>query len=277
MTKTLMRALAPVVVTLVLLPGLAHAQDMAAPPPIDPRAPGAPNRPNPNEPTKGSGAALEPTTTQQLDDAEKKDSGRNFEIAYLNAEVGGSYINMEQFSSSQLQLVKSSSGGPMFGIGAGVRLLIFTLGARARLHQLSAFSLWNLNGELGLHIPIQKLDLNVGLHGGYAFVGSLSDASVASPDPNTPSPAGDTSIHGFNAGMSAGFDYYLSSLFSLGLEGGGDFLFLKRPPVSLPASVTLLPADQQAKIKSDPLYAKSGDAAGFGISVAIHAGLHFGL
>jgi hypothetical protein len=255
---------------LFLLAGPARAQDLAPPPPIDPNAPGAPNRPP--EPANTG----EPTTVQQLETAEREDSGRNFEIFYVNAEVGGSYINMESFSSSSLQLAKSSSGGPMFGLGGGLRLLIFTVGARARLHQLSAFSLWDLNGELGLHIPIKKVDLYLGLHGGYTFVGTLGDATIASPNPNVASPAGDTSIHGFDAGLSLGFDYYLSSLFSLGVDGTGDFLFLKRPPVALPASVALLTQAQRDVITKDPLYAKSGDSVGFGISVSLHAGLHFG-
>ena len=247
----------------------ARAQgDIAPPPPINPNTPGAPNAPSNNG---------EPTTKQQLERAENEDNGRNLELVYVNGEAGFSHINMEQFSGSQLALVKSNSSGPMFGLGAGVRLLIFTLGARARLHQLSAFSLWTVNGELGFHIPIARFDPYLSLHGGYAFVGSLDNASVASPDPSVPSPAGDTSVHGFNGGISAGMDYYITSLFSLGVDGTGDFLFLKRPPVGLPASVSSLPAAQQQRIKNDPIYSKSGDSAGFGFSLSLHAGLHFGL
>lgn len=266
------RSFAPALCSTLLLlaAGTARAQgDIAPPPPIDPNAPGAPNR--------GPAPAAEPSTQEQLVTAEKEDSGRNFELVYVNADVGGSYINMQQFSQSQLAIVKSDSAGPMFGLGAGVRLLIFTLGARARLHALSAFSLWTVNGEFGFHLPLKSFDPYLSLHGGYAFVGSLGDASVKSPDPSVPSPAGDTSIHGFNAGLGVGMDYYITSLFSVGFEGTGDFLFLKRPKLALPASVSLLPAAQQATIANDPLYAQSGNSAGFGVSGSLHAGLHFGL
>ena len=61
---------------------------------------------------------------------------------------------------------------------AGVRLLFFTLGARARDLQLSGFNLWELDGEAAFHIRIWRIDPYFGVRGGYAFVGSLGSGAV---------------------------------------------------------------------------------------------------
>lgn len=241
-----------------------HAQDLAPPPPLDPNAPGAPTAPD------------QQATVSQLDTAEREDSGRKFELVWVRGEVGGSYINMSQFSSSTFQVEKASSGGPMFGLAAGVRFVVFVLGARARYNALSAFNMWQLNGELGLQLPIKSFDLGFGLHGGYSFVGSLGNAALAT-NTNTPTNSDQVKVRGFNAGLDASLDYYITPLFSVGAGVFGDFLFLNRPPADLPASFSQLPADQQAAVKNDPLYAKSGTSLGFEAGGALRLGLHFGL
>ncbi len=263
--RTLGRAALGSAALVLVLAGSAHAQDLAPPPPIDPNSQGAPNKNLVNEDGK--------STKQELEEAEKEDSGRNFELIYVNGDVGFSYINMESFNASNLALQKTTSVGPGFSVGAGIRLLIFAFGARMKLHQLSAFNLWQLNGEFALHFSQKKFDPYIGLHGGYSFVGTLSSSAVDPGNASAPNPSSDVSVRGFNAGMSVGFDYYLSSLFSLGLEGSGEALFLKRPPVPIPAGVPAAVADQ---LKSQPLYANSGNSAGIGATVMFRVGLHFG-
>jgi hypothetical protein len=247
---------------MLLFPAPALAQDLAPPPPMGPNGPGQPGQQQQAPP--GS-------TEEQLQQAEKEDSGRNFELVYVVADAGGSYISMDSFSSTKLALQKTNNAGAMFGLGAGVRLLIFTLGARARYH--SAFNLWQLNGEFGLHLPAGKFDPYFALHGGYAFTGDLDAQTVSSPTSAT--------VHGFNGGASLGIDYYLSSLFSLGLDGTADFLFLQRPPAPLPATINGVPTSQipQAQLdqlKSEPIYQNSGSSVGFGGSLSLHMGFHFG-
>lgn len=248
----------------VTVAGSARAQDLAPPPPIDPNSQGAPNKPQgTNEDGK--------STVQQLDESEKKDSGRNFELFYLNGDVGLSYVSLDSFNASNLALQKTNSLGPAFSVGAGVRLLILAAGVRMKLNQLSAFSLWQLNGEVAFHFTESKFDPYLGVHGGYAFMGSLSSSSL---DAATSTSASDVTVHGFDAGLDLGFDYYLSSLFSIGVSGMGEALFLKRPPVPLPSGLS---ASQAAAIQSQPLYANSGNSAGFGAGGFLRLGLHLGL
>jgi hypothetical protein len=246
----------------------ARAQDIAPPPPMDPSTPGAPTG-DPNAP-----APPELATTQKLDEAEREDSGRNFELFWVDSYLGGSYIDMRQFSSDTLQIEKANSSGPMFALGAGIRLVVLVLGVRAKYNALSAFNMWQLNGEVGFKIPISKVDLLIGAHGGYSFVGSVSDGTVAASSTTAPSATDAVKIRGFNAGLDFALDYYVTKMFSVGGGVFGDFLFLNRPPVPIPAG---LPADQAALLQADPLYQKSGTSAGMQLGGALRLGFHFGL
>jgi hypothetical protein len=244
----------------------AGAQDLAPPPPISPGAPGSPT-PEQNQQAQ---------TTRSLDEAEQKDSGRNFELVWLDGSIGGSYINMAQFSSESLQIKNTDAAGPAFSLGAGVRFVILVLGARLRHNALSSFNMWQINAEAGLKIPVSSFDILFGLHGGYSFVGRLGDAGVAT-NTSTPASTDAVSIRGFNAGVDVAFDYYVSPLFSVGVGILGDFLFLNRPPVDKPAGFASLTPDQQAAIDNDPVYQKSGTSAGLQLAGGLRLGLHFGL
>jgi hypothetical protein len=247
---------------------------IAPPPPISPTAPGSPTNPSA---TPGTGEQPpESATTKKLDEAEQKDSGRNFELFWLDGHIGGSYIDMRQLSSENFQIEKASAGGPMFAVGAGFRLVVFVAGARLRYNALSAFNMWQINGEVGLKIPISSFDLLFGLHGGYSFVGRLGDAGVGT-NSAVPAATDAVSIRGFNAGLDIAFDYYVSPMFSVGFGAIADFLFLNRPPVERPAGFSQLTAEQQAAITNDPIYQKSGTSAGLQLGGALRLGLHFGL
>jgi hypothetical protein len=249
----------------------AFAQDLQPPPPLSSPASDAPAAtpyaPAPSTPYSpispySPGATSGPVYGNARD--EPKDSGLGLEWVWLNADVGVDYTSMNSLSSSNLQIQKASSFGPAFGVGAGVRLLFFTLGARVRDLQLSDFSLWEVNAEAAFHMRIDHVDPYFGVRGGYAFVGTLSSDAVANG-------ASEFSVHGFNAGLVFGFDYYFNHWVSVGLDGNPDFLFLQRPPIgSIPPAVLaqLSPAQQSA-------YQQSGSSIGFGFAGTVHAGLHF--
>jgi hypothetical protein len=242
--------------------GNARAQMPEPPPPLPPSTPGYPGYSTyPGQPPPP------PQSTSSSD--ENDDSGLGLEWVWLNAEVGASYVDMTSFSASSLGLVKTSSGGPSFGFGGGVRLLFFTLGVRARDLVLSDIgNLWLLNLEAAFHTRIWRIDPYFGVRGGYNFVGSLSGSSVQVATGGSPS---DVSVHGFNVGPMFGIDLYLAKLFSIGADVDAQFLFLQRPKPALPAGITesMLPPQYQT------LYNNSGSSVGFGFTGAAHLGLHF--
>jgi hypothetical protein len=243
---SIVAAVAPAALILFAAGG-ASAQDLQAPPPMSTTPPPA-------------------TYSPSSDDSQ--DSGLGLEWVYLNADAGFAYTNMATFSETNLNLQQTSSAGGAFAVGAGVRLLFFTLGVRGRDLQLSSYNLWELDGEAAFHIRIWRIDPYFGVRGGYAFVGSLGSATA--PDASTSG----VSVHGLNVGPMFGIDVYISSLFSIGAEANAEFLYLKRPPAPLPSGVTqadvaMLSPEQQA------LYQQSGSSAGFGAIATLHAGLHF--
>ncbi len=247
-------------------PPAAAQQGPAPPPPMNPSAPGAPGNPS-------ATPADEQATRAQLDHAEAEDTGRKFEIFWLRGELGGSYINMTQLSNDTLQIEKASAGGPMFAFAAGVRFVVLVMGARLRHNALSSFNMWQLNGEVGVKLPIRDFDFSLTGHGGYSFVGRLGDAGVATSS-SVPTTTDKVEIRGFNLGIEAALDYYVSPTFSVGAGLFSDVLFLNRPPLEVPASFT---PEQRAQIANDPLYQKSGTSAGLQLGGGLRLGLHFGL
>jgi hypothetical protein len=68
-------------------------------------------------------------------------------------------------------------------------------------------------------------------------------------------------------------DYYLVKFLSIGVDGAFEFLFLHRDPLPIPAACAADPACTTA-VQSQPLYSKSGDAAGVGVLASAHLALH---
>jgi hypothetical protein len=261
-----MAAAVPLFASLLVCPSRAHAQPLQPPPPMTPVAPGYPS-----SPPSGS---LPNTPPPPVQSDESQDSGLGLEWVWINAEVGASYVNMQSLSASNLGLQKTESGGPLFGVAAGVRLLFLTLGVRVRDLQLSSIgSLWELSAEAALHTRIWHIDPYFGVRGGYNFVGSLNSDSVQVAMGGTPS---DVSVHGFDVGPMMGIDFYLAKFISIGGDVDAQFLFLQRPIPPLPPALTMagitvdsLPPTQKA------LYQNSGSSVGLGVTGSAHLGIHF--
>ena len=259
MTPTMTRPLALVATVLSSLwTSAAHAQDLEPPPPI---APGSPS----------SGTSS--TTSNEAD--ESKDSGLGLEWVWLNGDIGTACVNVESFSSSSLALQRTSSSGPAFGFGAGIRLIFLTAGVRVTDLQLSAFNLWEINAEAAFHVKVWRIDPYFGVRGGYAFVGDLNSSSVDLAAGGSPS---NVAVHGIDVGPMVGIDFYLAKYISLGVDGNAQFLFIQRPPVPIPNVSQLPPQAQQMaqqQIMSNPLYQESGSSVGLGLTLTAHLGIHF--
>jgi hypothetical protein len=211
---------------------------------------------------------------------EPKDSGLGLEWVWLNADVGTAYVNLESFNSTALALQRSSSTGPEFGVGAGVRLIFLTAGLRLSDLQLSAFNLWEINAEAAFHVRVWRIDPYFGARGGYAFVGNLNSDSVTVASGGS---ASSVAVHGVDVGPMIGIDVYLAKLVSLGVDGQAQFLFIQRPPAPIPTVPSSVPpqlrpmaqAQLDAQVMSNPLYQQSGSSVGLGLTLTAHLGIHF--
>jgi hypothetical protein len=294
---------AAVALSFVSISGAAHAQGEPTPPPAPPVAEPAPASPPatsapPETTPKGAPAAAPPGSTLpdelrpksddtkgapgEKKDGEKKDDeegSRLTELLWLNGELGGSYANMTSFSVENLGITKDSGGGFMAGIGAGIRIVVVSLGVKLRWHKLSTFNLVQANGELLFKLPISKVDVLIGGHGGYSGVGSLNDLFASNAAQNATTAAdltSNVSVRGWNAGIDLGFDYFITNYFSLGLGLTGDFLYLQRPKSAPPEGFSDLPPEVQAEYLNSDVAKYDGKSAGFGFAGALRIGLHLG-
>ncbi len=202
-----------------------------------------------------------PAPEKELEKADQEDAGRGLEWVWLNAEIGSQHLGLETFKGDKLvdpQLVKTTQTGLLYGAGAGVRILVFTVGARFRLGSFSDWQLWTLGLEGGFHIPIGRLEPHFTLGAGYASLGSFSTSAPASSKAD---------VKGFNGRLGAGLDYYLSNTFSLGANFTGDVYFLSRSKVSGAAGST---SGDEATV-----YVKDGSSIGAGLTLTAVVGLHF--
>jgi hypothetical protein len=203
----------------------------------------------------------EQTPERDLEEADREDSGRGLEWIWLNAEVGVEHLGLHTFKANDVvdaELVKTTQTGLTYGAGIGVRLLVFTVGARFRLGSFEHWQLWTLNAEGGLRIPIGSLEPYFTVGAGYASLGSFSTTAPASSKAD---------VKGFNARVGFGLDYYLSNTFSVGGNLTGDLLVLSRGAVA-GASTSMM--GNEATV-----YAKDGSGIGAGATFTAVVGLHF--
>ena len=191
--------------------------------------------------------------------------GLGLEWVYLNADMGVAYTDLVSLKASNWALQDNSAAGPAFGLGAGVRLLFISVGARVRDLQLSTFNLWETDLEAAFHFRIWRVDGYFGARGGYAFLGAFSAESVRT---STGSAASDVTVHGWNVGPTVGLDFYFSKRVSVGVDANAEFLFLERPALPLKPGQTVSPAFKG-------LYANSGSSVGAGFVGVAHLGIHF--
>jgi hypothetical protein len=265
---TVIACAAPILVT-----APASAQEPETPPAETP----APEAAGGSETAPAPPAATTPPPEETKDDL-------GLEWVWLNADVGFSYADLKSAKlaispagGSPIAVVDTTTSGPVYGFGAGVRLLFLTVGLRARNH--TAMNLWQIDGEVGLHGRMGRVEPYLAGRFGYATVGTLSQSVQVAGSSGAPP---DVSVHGWNGGLAIGVDYYVSHYFSIGAEGAGDALFLERPAATPPA----LTPQQQAVINNDPAakanyqklkdaYQASASSVGFGGALTAHVGIHF--
>jgi hypothetical protein len=175
---------------------------LAAEPSLTPLAP---TRPNPPAAATAGQEESRPAPARET----PQNAATGPEHAWIDADVGGAYTDVTLFNASALSLEKSARGGPTFSVAAGVRLDALSLGVRVRDLALSAYNVWEVDGEGALHTRFDRFDAHVGFRGGYAILSGVSGVS------------------GLNMGAFFGFDYYASPLLSLGVDICPEILWLQ--------------------------------------------------
>jgi hypothetical protein len=199
-------------------------------------------------------------TQQQLERSQEQDSGRGLEFVYFQLAGGLQFASLDAIHKSGALLPdssKSSALAPFFGVASGMRLLYFTVGPSFRYAHTSDWDLWTLNLDIGWHIPLGKLEPYGFIGGGYAKVGHAADNVLGSDR--------GVSIAGFDVRLGAGFDYYLSNVFSVGAMVNVELLSLGRSAVALGAT------DNPAALR----LGSDASSLGVGVTGGAVVGFHF--
>lgn len=207
------------------------------------------------------GAATPEATEARLERADREDSGRGLEFVWLNGEVGVTHVGLATFHDKNLldpADVKPKETGVVAGAGLGVKIIFVTVGARFRYAPLPDYKLWSLGLEGGLHFPLGALEPYGTLEAGYVSLGSFPGASSFAK------------AHGFDARLGAGVDYYLTNLFSVGVNLSADLLLLQRTTTACPSGAT----DPGAPAGL-AFYCGSGSSTGGAVTASAVGGLHF--
>jgi hypothetical protein len=214
--------------------------------------------PAPEEPKPAGDTDVE----RDLERADAEDTGRGLEFVWLGGEVGYEFVDLQALGGEDLldgDLVTDSQGGLVYGGALGVRLFVVTLGARFRYAPLSKWTLWTLNAEASLRVPLGNLELFGALSGGYAALGGAEASVATSLDTEA------LAASGFNLRLLGGLDYYISNTLSLGATLAGETLFLRRNAVKVPD----MPTDAEA------VYAEEGSGTGAAFTATAVVALHF--
>jgi hypothetical protein len=204
------------------------------------------------------GAETPVATEAELARADREDSGRGLSFVWLDGEVGVTHVGLATFHDNHLldpNDVKPKATGVIAGAGLGVQLIFVTIGARFRYAPLPDYKLWSLGLEGGVRFPLGSLEPYATLDVGYVSLGSF------------PGAASFATAHGFDARLGAGLDYYLTNLFSIGVNVSGDLLLLHRASARCP--------DGSASAGSSDFYCGDGSSTGGAVTATAVGGLHF--
>ena len=226
----------------------------------------APVQPAPVQPAQNQ-------TEKDLDKAQKEDSKRGLEWFWINAEGGFSFVDMRTFVVDDKDFtagfLPTQATGGMVGAALGVRLIFLTIGARGRVGFYDPWNMFTVGGELGLHIPLGRIEPHFELGGGYAAIGNVNSLVQGSSDA--------ISISGGYGRLSAGLDIYATPWLSIGFLASGEFLGLVRPGLS-DAQIAAIKADPKIndiqKAAADG-FGTEGSSFGLAAGATLVAGLHF--
>jgi hypothetical protein len=234
-------------------PGPSEQVEPAEPPPEEALSAGGLEVPDSFQP----GDEQKDEVTQELEEADRRDSQRGLEFVWLVGDVGLGVLDAAGLDRGQLLAPGDPSGGVgiAYGGGIGVRLLYFTLGARLAGSDVGTLRTLGGGGELGMKLPLGNLEPLLVLDLGYVGVSGLAAEQTMN---------GLAGVEGLSLNLGAGVDDYLSDHFSVGASARFGAMFLGRPPQDPANFVDAM----------DPIYASGANSTGTSLALALRIGFH---
>jgi hypothetical protein len=198
---------------------------------------------------------------------------------WIDAQAGVESVQLNTFNANfdtmSVGLLPSSGVGPTANIGAGLRLVFLTLGLRGRVatfydnaptQTVGAWQIWTLDLEAGLRIPLGRIEPHAALAGGYASFGGFGTAVQGL--------SAGLDVHGIDARLDGGLDYWVAQSVSIGLDGAAGLLAVARPGVSARDLATPKQIGTIDDAKARVLEA-SGSSVGSTLALTCDVGVHF--
>lgn len=194
-------------------------------------------------------------TERELELSEREDSGRGLQFFWIDAELGGRWSDFALISDSGLldgEDIQATNLLPTIGLGAGVRFLYFTVGARYRLNLTGDLPFWTAGLEGALRVPMGNWEPYALVGGGYLRTLQYEDKCGGCYK--------DLVISGGYAAIGGGIDYFVTPVFAVGTRLDVEVPFVSRD--ALPQA-------------TEGVYATDGSAVGLSANLGLHLSLHF--
>jgi hypothetical protein len=156
---------------------------------------------------------------------------------WLDAQAGVESVQMRTFNADfdtvSVGFLPTAGVGPTANVGAGFRLVFLTLGLRGRVSSfdnnsptqtVAAWQIWTLDGEIGLRVPLYRLEPHAAIAAGYTSFGGFGTAVQGM--------SAGLDVHGVDARLDGGVDYWFTNTISLGVDASGGLLAVARPGIS---------------------------------------------
>jgi hypothetical protein len=198
------------------------------------------------------------------------------QLLYFDVQSGVEVVQLQtffaDFQSVSAGFLPTSGIGPTVRAGAGLRLGFLTLGARGRVASfedsstVGSWQIWTLDGEVGLRVPLYRLEPHVVFAAGYSSFGGFDTAVQGLSD--------GLDVHGVDARLTGGLDYWITHTISLGVDASGELFAIARPGVSVRDLAT---AQQVGTLNQAKARILQGSGSSFGDAVSLTGGLgvHF--
>src|SRR5262249_49783143 len=129
----------------------------------------------------------------------------------------------------------------------------------------SNMQLWTADAEVGFRIPLRRFEPYLTFAGGYANLDGIADRVRGLHG---------LTVHGANARMGFGVDWFFARHFSLGANLTGELLAMTRPGVSITDLATAKQVGTLDEAKARVLEA-DGSSWGTAITGTVALGAHF--
>jgi hypothetical protein len=198
------------------------------------------------------------------------------QLVWIDAQTGIESVELQtfiaDFDTVSAGFLPTSGVGPTATLGAGLRFGFVTLGARGRVASfedggtVGSWQIWTLDGELGIRVPLYRLEPHVVLAAGYSSFGGLGTAIRGLQQ--------GLDVHGIDMRIGGGVDYWITHHVSLGLDVNGGLLAVARPGVSVRDLATAKQIGTLNDAKARVLEA-SGASVGTTLALTGALGVHF--